>query len=131
LSGDWPNPSEWNEIVDLVHSESSLKAGEINTDGPGTFGTVAGGHHGGQPQVDFKHQTAEHFAEEIIGHLEVGRQKNKFGKLALICPPLFLGVIRKKLPEPLHNLITLELDKDYTHMPIKELTSILNESLIE
>lgn len=131
LSADWPNPSQWEEIADLVHSESSLKSSEVNTDGPGTFGETAGGHHGGQPKTDFKHQTAERFAEEIVECLETGREQNKFGKLGIVCPPLFLGVLRKKLSAPLAKLVALELDKDYTHLPSKELASHLNEALID
>lgn len=129
LSADGPHLSEWQEVADLVHAESSLKSSEVNTDGPGTFGETAGGHHGGQPRTDFKHQTAERFAEEVVEFLETGRQNNQFGKLSLICPPLFLGVLRKKLSEPLEHLVTLELDKDYTHKPTKELTAFLNEAL--
>ena len=131
LSAAWPNPSEWEEVADLVHAEGALKASEVKTDGPGTFGEVAGGHHAGQPQTDFKHQTAERFAEEIVQYLEQGRLHNKFGKLGLICPPLFLGVLRKSLPGPLANMVTLEVDKDYTHAPMKELASHLEDALNE
>ena len=125
LSSSWPNPGEWDEVADLIHAEGSLKASDINTDGPGTFSEAGGGHHGGQPRTDFKHQTAERFAEEIVRYLDDGRLHNKFGKLALVCPPLFLGVLRKNLTGPLANLVTLELDKDYTHATNKEIASHL------
>ena len=131
LSSSWPNPNGWEEVADLVHAEGALKESEVKTDGPGTFGEVAGGHHGGQPRTDHKHHTAERFAEEIVQYLETGRVHNKFGKLGLVCAPLFLGVLRKNLPSPLAHLVTLELDKDYTHAPIKELASHLKAALTE
>ncbi len=129
LSADWPEPSEWTEAADMLHAEGALKESEVKTDGPGTFGEAAGGHHGGQPQTDFKHQTAERFADEILAKLEEGRVKNQFGKLGLVCPPLFLGVVRNKLSSQLGQMVTLELGKDYTHVKFKDICAHLNSEL--
>lgn len=129
LSAPWLGCGEWEEVADLTHSEGALKAGEVETDRPGTFGDSAGGHHGGEPSTDFKHQTAERFAHEIVEYLENGRMHNKFGKLGFVCPPLFLGVLRKSLPAPLANLVALELDKDYTQASITEIASHLADAL--
>jgi protein required for attachment to host cells len=100
ISANWPEPAEWEEVLDLVHAEGALKASEVNSDRQGTFGEAAGRHHVGEPRTDFKHQTAERFADEIVEHLEKGRLENKFGKIGLVCPPLFLGVLRKRMPAP-------------------------------
>ncbi len=129
LSSTWPNPGKWEEVFDLVHAEGALKTSEVNSDRQGTFGESAGRHHVGEPHTDFKHLTAERFAEEIVQHLENGRLHSKFGKLGLICPPLFLGVLRKQLPTALANLVTVELDKDYTHATISEIVSHLEKEL--
>jgi protein required for attachment to host cells len=129
LSSSWPKPGDWEEVADLVHGEGSLKASEIHTDRQGLFGEGAGRPHVGEPRTDHKHQTAERFAEEIVRHLEDGRLHQKFGKLGLICPPLFLGVLRKNLPAPLAHMVALEMDKDYTHATIKEITGHLTQEL--
>ena len=129
LSSAWPSPGGWDEVADLVHGDGALKGTEINTDRQGVFGEGAGRPHVGEPRTDLKHQTAERFAEEIVKHLEDGRLHQKFGKLGLVCPPLFLGVLRKNLPSPLANMVTLELDKDYTHAPLKEIASHLKAEL--
>jgi protein required for attachment to host cells len=132
LSSSWPKPNGWVEVVDLVYAEGALKESEVKTDGQGMFRNPGAGHqHTGQPPTDFKHHTAERFAEEIVAYLENGRSHNKFGKLGLVCAPLFLGVLRKNLPSPLANLVALELDKDYTHAPLKELASHLKDALTE
>ena len=103
-----------------------IEGKRIKTDsGPTNFGETTRGHHDGQPKTDFKHQTAERFAEEIVTKLEDGRVKNQFGKLGLVCPPLFLGVLRNKLSSPLAQLVTLELDKDYTHIKLKDISAAL------
>ena len=121
LSADWPEPSEWTEAADMVHAEGSLKGTDVNSDGPTNFGETMRGHHDGEPKTDFKHLTAERFADEIVSRLEEGRVKNQFGKLGLVCPPLFLGVLRNKLSSQLGQLVALELDKDYTHVKFKDI----------
>lgn len=127
FSSEGPDWNEWQEVADLVHSEGRLKAGEVHTDRQGTFGESAGRHHVGEPHTDFKHQTAEEFATEIAQSLENGRLHNRFGNLALVCPPLFLGVLRKCLPGPLAHLVTMELDKDFTNASVKELATYLRK----
>ena len=125
LSASWPDPVEWEEIADLIHAEGAMKASEINTDRQGMLGEQSGRQHVGEPRTDFKHSTAERFADEIVQYLEDARVHNKFGKLGLVCPPLFLGVLRKRLTDPLGNLVIWELDKDYTHEAVKDLTAHL------
>ena len=132
LSSSWPNPNGWEEVADLIHAEGALKESDVKTDGPGMFReSGVGSMHSGEPRTDFKHQTAERFAEEIVEFLENGRTHNKFGKLGLVCAPLFLGVLRKNLPGPLANMVAMEVDKDYTHAPMKELASHLKDALAE
>lgn len=115
FSAPWPEGNGWEQVTELSFPEGALAPHEARSDGPGTFAEIAGGHHGGQEQVDYRHQTAEQFAGEIVQTLENGRTENRFGKLALVAPPLFLGVLRKKLPTPLAGMVAFELDKDYTN----------------
>ena len=129
FSADWPSPGEWEEVLDLVHGEGALKASEVNSDRQGTFGEAAGRHHIGEAHTDFKHQTADRFADEVIELLEEERMEHKFGKIGLVCPPLFLGVLRNKLPAPLAALVTLEINKDYTQTPIQDLAKHLAAEL--
>jgi protein required for attachment to host cells len=129
LSSDGPGLDEWQEVADLVHAEGRLKPSEVHTDRQGTLGESAGRHHVGEPRTDFKHQTAEEFATEIVQSLEHGRLHNRFGKLVLICPPLFLGVLRECLSSPLAHLVTMEFDKDFTNASIKEVSTYLRKKL--
>jgi protein required for attachment to host cells len=129
LQAEWPEADVWNEHTTLECEEGAAAARDVNTDGPGTFSESAGGHHGGQKQTDFEHQTAQRFADEIIAVLDKGRTDNVFGKLAVVAPPLFLGVLRKKLPAPLASMVTLELDKDYTQDKLEPLGERLQQAL--
>lgn len=114
ISATWPEIDGWKEVLSLDFEEGTLRGRDITTDGPGTFSGRVGGHHGGQEETDFQHQFAERFASELIVKLEAARSKNEFGKLAIVAPPLFLGVFRKKLPSPLQQMVVLEINKDYT-----------------
>lgn len=115
------------EVKDFVHPESSLKKHDVVTDRQGRFSERGGARQAGDPETDFKHETAEKFAGELVDFLEHGRQTNQFGQLTLIAAPLFLGVLRQKLTSPLSQLTTLEIDKDYTHLKPAEILKRLPE----
>lgn len=117
------------EIADMVHPASQLSRQDVISDAPGRFAASVGGRHSGQPETDFKHETAEQFAREIIANLEKGRMQNNFDRLGLVAAPLFLGVLRKKLPNPLAQMVVWELDQDYTHLKVNEIRKHLPELL--
>jgi len=131
LAAPWPDATSWEEVRDLVHGEGELTPQEIDTDRPGSFASPRGGYHTGEDRKDFRHQSAEHFATEIVGVLESGRLAGEFGKLALVSPPLFLGVLRKELSGPLEQMVVLELHKDYTHAPLPDVAAHLSDGLAE
>ena len=121
--------SELLEIEDFVHPESRLRRQDTITDGPGRFEEIAGGRHSGEPETDFKHETAEKFAHQIVVHLEKGLQEKRFDKLAIVAPPLFLGVLRKKLPSTVSKTVAVELDKDFTHFSPEQIKDRLPKTL--
>lgn len=131
LSAPWPEGEEWEEVGCLVHGESGQKPGEMLSDRKGSFASAGSSHHSGDEETDFKHHTAEVFASEIVACLEKAHTANKFGKLALVAPPLFLGVLRKKLPSPLAGMVVFELHKYYTHNSHDELAAHLQTALSE
>ena len=113
------------EVTSLKHPDGSLKQQDVETDRQGRFGERGNMRQAGDPETDFKHETAERFAGEIADLLDKARQRNQFGELVMIAAPLFLGVLRKKLPAPLGQMVTLEIDKDYTHLKPGELAKHL------
>ena len=118
------------ELEDFAHPEGHLREHEVVTDQQGQFAeTGVAGSQTGDPEVDFKHQTAERFAHEIVQRLEKARLEGRFEKLVVIAAPLFLGVLRGQFPSPLRQLVSLELDKDYTQLGVDEIRSHLPETL--
>ncbi len=127
LSAAWPETPTWEVARELEHKDGALTPGEVNTDRQGSFVSAGGGYNHGEDHTDFRHHSAEHFAITLIDFLETARSKHEFGKLALVAPPLFLGVLRKKLPAPLAETVVLELDKDYTHIDVPVIARRLRE----
>ena len=100
------------EIEVLEFPKGALKFSEYVSDHSGRMPGPGGIPVSGDPEVDFEHRTAEEFAGQLVQHLEDGRNKHKFGKIILMAPPVFLGVLRQKLTPQLARMVDLELDKD-------------------
>ncbi|QDV18738.1 hypothetical protein Pan153_33990 [Gimesia panareensis] len=129
LEPDVEEPQHLTEESDFIHPESHLSRGDVESDRPGQFESTGSAQHSGAPKQDFKHETAEHFAKELVDYLEKARQEKKFEQLALVAAPLFLGVLRKELTPSLSQMVTFELDKDYTKLKPEEIREHLPEEL--
>lgn len=128
FSTDLPDCEQFLEVEALVHPIAKTRMSEVVTDSNGTFAESGGGHHAGEPETDFEHRTAEEFARQIVARLESGRQHNEFGRLALVAPPLMLGVLRQKLSGPLQKLVTDEIGKDLTQLKANDIRAHLTHA---
>ncbi len=128
LAAESPETNELEEVSDVVHPESQLNRQDVTSDVAGRFEVPAGGHHAGEPATDFKHETAEQFAQEIVSYLDKARLENAFDQLGLVAAPLFLGVLRKKMPDPLAHMVAWDADRDYTKLSTKEIRQHLPEA---
>ena len=116
LAGEWPDLNDLSEVKQFVHPEGASHQRDVEADAGGRFQERGGPRHAGQPETDFKHRTAEEFAHQVIEEIEDGRNQNAFGRLVLVAPALFLGVLRNLLPDPLERLVVADLNKDLTNM---------------
>lgn len=131
FSAAWPSMEDWQEFLSVDYEPGAMHGRDITTDAPGTFGERAGGHHSGDDETDLRHQSAEHVAATIIDKLETARAKTEFGQLAIVAPPLLLGVLRKKLPSPLQKMLVLESNKDYASATSDEIAKHLQPAFAE
>ena len=129
FAADSPANATLDEIAEFECSQGHARQRDMVTDRQGYFRGRDGSLESGQQQTDFKHQTAEQFALQIVEFLEKGRQQQKFGTLIVIAAPLFLGVLREKLTAPLAHMVTLEMDKDYTQLRSAEIRKHLPETI--
>jgi protein required for attachment to host cells len=101
------------KLQTINHPEGRLKAGEINTDGPGhTFQSSGPGQHRLVPAQKATERVAEDFARSIADMLDKERSRQAFDALILIAPPRFLGRLREAFPSPMRSMVVASLGKD-------------------
>lgn len=129
-TGEEKFPAEkLDEIEDLVHPSGQMKPQDTVSDRPGRDTGPVRAESFESRHVDFNHEQADDFCREIVDHLTNSLREKRFEKLAVIAPPLFLGVLRKRLTKPLQDLVVYEADKDYTKLSLDDLRSRLPEEL--
>lgn len=103
------NQSSLQLINHLEHPQSrekglDLVADKLGHSGHGTF----------VESSEPKQQQADLFARELAFLLEAGRVKKSFDDLIIIAPSRFLGLLHKHINGQLKQLISIDIDKDYT-----------------
>ncbi len=108
-------------VKELEHPESREKAANLVSDRVGNF---QGSGSYAQPTPPKEHE-AERFAQEISRELEEGRVNNAYERLILISSAHFMGLLNNRLTGHVRNKVTQSIEKDYTRLPIKELSGHL------
>lgn len=110
LAADWPSLENVNELADHLNPRGALQAHDVYADRFGRDHAPGGRGFTDSPATDFRHETAEHFAQHLVQHLEDARNRHEFGSLVVVAPPLMLGVLRGRFGSPLEKLVEAELD---------------------
>lgn len=119
---DTTNDKNLKLIGTYYHEESRKKSAELISDKMGEFGS--GTFVEATPP---KTHEAEHFAHELVNHLEAGRINKNYRDLIVVAPPAFMGLLHKFMSHELHKLVSKTIEKDYTQQNTKELLeSLLN-----
>ncbi|MDD3529876.1 MAG: host attachment protein [Gallionellaceae bacterium] len=115
-------PNKGLELIkELEHPESREKAAELVSD---RIGNYAGSGSYAQP-TDPKEHEAERFALQIAQELEQGRVNNAYEKLVVVTSAHFMGLLNNRISQQVKNRISESINKDYTHLPVKELSGHL------
>lgn len=123
-------PKRGLELVkELDHPESREKAANLVSDRPGHNQGHGGGHGAFVQATDPKEHEADRFALELARELEDGRVSNAYDRLILVSSPAFLGLINNKISTQVKGKLSESIEKDYTRLPIKELSGHL-ESVV-
>lgn len=115
-------PNKGLELVkELEHPESREKASELVSD---RIGNYAGSGSYAQPTHPKEHE-AERFALQIAHELEQGRVNNAYEKLVMVTSAHFMGLLNNRITQQVKSKISDSISKDYTHLPVKELSGHL------
>ena len=116
---------ELDKIKVMHCPEARILPHDQVTDQPGYFKGHSGSMNTGDLKTDFKHRTAQRFAHEIVETLEEGRETGKFAHLILVAAPMFLGVLKASLHEPLARTVISSIDKGYASLSPDEIAARL------
>ena len=113
----------WTLVKECKHSASRVTGGGLTTDQPGrTHGSDGGSARSAmESKTSPKEIEFEHFAHELAGVLHDGHGQQAYGRIVLVAPPHFLGLLRKAINDTVSKLIGATLDKDYLHLREKEI----------
>lgn len=115
-------PNKGLELIkEFLHPESREKAAELVSDRIGNF---AGSGSYAQPTSPKEHE-AERFAQEVAQELEQGRVKNAYEQLVLVTSAHFMGLLNGRISQQVKSKVTGSINKDYTQLPVKELSGHL------
>ncbi len=122
---DWDKP--WKLAHELDRPEARAKTSDLVTDGVGRVQQSGNTSlkPGMESPTDPKEVEAMRFAQEIAELLSKGRTRGDFGELVVAAAPHFLGLLRKKISDPVARLVQRSIDKDYTHLSARELATRL------
>lgn len=116
-------------LSSFVHADSRLSRQDRESDAPGRLEMFTGAHTSVEPRIDEAHATAQKFARELIDYLEPACRDNRFDRLFVVAPPLFLGVLRDAWTPRLKRAVAGEFDKDLAAYPDADLHRRLTELL--
>ncbi|WP_136247143.1 host attachment protein [Halomonas borealis] len=112
----------------LVHAEGRLHEGDLVTDREGDVhesSATAARSAGGEGTASAHHQHL--FAREVADRLYQARVDNRLGKLILVAPPRFLGLLRDKLDGPTAKTVIHSLAKDLTKASVADIREAVSE----
>lgn len=121
------------KVWEMTNGKSSLHTAETESDRLGQHAASKSKHSVGAPTQPSGYQpnqtpaehSAEVFARDISRFLLHGYQDGHFQRIVLMASPEFLGVLRGVLDPRLLDVVTTEINKDYTRCSPQELSAHL------
>jgi len=119
------------ELIEAFeHPQSREKRQALTSDRPGHYQSKGTGHGALVDASDPKIYQAEQFAKQLAVTLNEGYLNKSFRELVLAAPPKFYGMLNKHISKQVSANIATVLAKDYTQTPDRELSSIINATII-
>jgi protein required for attachment to host cells len=114
--------------LDHEFAASHAPSRDFVSDRPGQYPDRGGlGTHRFAPKTDRREHEKTLFAQDVVGIIEDAAKQHAFDNLVLVAPPAALGRLREALSERTRALVSAEVGKDLTHVPIHELHGHLQD----
>lgn len=115
------------ELIKEISSESAhLLSSELGRDKPGrVFESANSAKHSVEPKHDLHQLEKLKFIAQLASLINKSANSQEFQELVLICSQEVLGYIRVELSKLAHSMVTKEINKDLTHINVKEILSYI------
>ncbi len=120
-----------SELLSLEHPEGRQHITDLTSDLPGRSfdSSKSGGRHALETKLSPKQQGAINFSKLICDKLESCHSKGEFDKLIITAPPVFLGLLRKKMGSNITRIISTEIAKNFIDLSDKEIRQHLPDRI--
>jgi protein required for attachment to host cells len=120
----------WALVESVDHPEGTQNTSEIVSDQQGqSMDSHRHDRHGVSSSVDPTEHVAEKFAHTLAERLRHLRVDNDLGRVVLVAPPAFLGLLRGTLDEPTRKLVAAELAGGFAHEGFEAIRDALSEQI--
>lgn len=119
-----------NLVKEFFNPNMRKKTHDLVTDKPGHYQSNEGpstAHGSYADPTDPKEVEAQKFARLLAEELDKARINHDFDHLIVIAPPHFHGLLNQHLNRHVLNLVTHQIEKDYTKLSMGEIKSYLEE----
>lgn len=117
------------EIDSIVHPEARMHDRDITSDLPGRGAGAGGSRHAYVTETDAKDYENMEFARRIAIFLDASRKGDKCKNLIIVAAPGLLGNLRGELNDQTRKMVTLELDKNLSHLNPNDIRKHMPEYL--
>ena len=113
-----------------AHFGTTAQSKDIASDRPGrAFSSAGEGRSAMEPTTDPQRYAEFSFARELSDRLAKAAGRNEFDTLILVAAPQTLGDLRQLLPANVRDRIKVEIDKNLTNVPDRDLGKHLDQHL--
>jgi len=119
----------WTLVAELQHPESRARDSELVTDKPGRVRQSKGYRSAMEFRTPPKKLEAKKFARQLAKTLDQAAVRDAYGRLVLVAPPGFIGMLRDELSDRVRARLTALVEKDYLHLDQRKAREHLEEQL--
>lgn len=124
------NEGDGNQIDLRVEKHSKREDApdrELGTDEPGSVFQSGSTGRSTYEETDFHQLEEDRWAHEAADRVNSRALDNDFDSLVIIAPPKTLGELRKKLHKETVKRTILEIDKEMTNQPVKDIEELIED----
>lgn len=122
--------SQLDELRSFANPEARTPMADMVRDRkPRTQESMGSARHAIEPHTTLDEKISERFARELEAVLEEGRVQHRYERLVLVAPPGFLGTLNQTLGKQVRGHVVLEVDKDLSALPPREIHAHLASRL--